>query len=54
VRNHVRESKGQLGLMRRETFVPQSYVWAQETQVDWYEARVDFGDERTRQQVFAM
>ena len=40
--------------MRRETFVPQSYVWAQEAQVDWYEAWVDFGDERTRVQVFAM
>ena len=54
VRNHVRERKRQLGLMRRETFVPQSYVWAQEAQVDWYEAWVDFGDERTRVQVFAM
>src|SRR4029077_20727391 len=46
--------KRQLDLMRRETFVPQSYVWAQEAQVDWYEAWVDFGDERTRVQVFAM
>jgi transposase len=54
VRNHVRERKRQMGLMRRETFVPQSYVWAQEAQVDWYEAWVDLGDERTRVQVFAM
>ncbi len=54
VRNHVRERKRQLGLARRETFVPQSYGWAQEAQVDWYEAWVDFGDERTRVQVFAM
>jgi hypothetical protein len=38
VRNHVRERKRQLGLLRRETFVPQSYSWAQEAQVDWYEA----------------
>ena len=30
VRNHVRERKRQLGLTRRETFVPQSYVWGQE------------------------
>ena len=29
MRNHVRERKRRLGLMRRETFVPQSYVWAQ-------------------------
>ena len=38
VRNHVRERKHQMGLLRRETFVPQSYGWAQEAQVDWYEA----------------
>jgi transposase len=54
VRNHVRERKRQLGLLRRETFVPQSYRWAQEAQVDWYEAWVDLGDERTKVQVFAM
>ena len=34
--------------------MPQSYGWAQEAQVDWYEAWVDLGDERTRVQVFAM
>ncbi len=54
VRNHVRERKRQMGLLRRETFVPQSYSWAQEAQVDWYEAWVDLGDERTKVQVFAM
>jgi len=54
VRNHVRERKRQMGLVRRETFVPQSYGWAQEAQVDWYEAWVDLGDERTKVQVFAM
>ena len=54
VRNHVRERKHQMGLLRRETFVPQSYSWAQEAQVDWYEAWIDLGDERTKVQVFAM
>ena len=54
VRNHVRARKRQMGLDRRETFVPQSYGWAQEAQVDWYEAWVDFGEERTKVQVFAM
>ena len=54
VRNHVRARKRQMGLDRRETFVPQSYGWAQEAQVDWYEAWVDLGDERTKVQVFAM
>jgi transposase len=54
VRTHVRARKHQMGLDRRETFVPQSYGWAQEAQVDWYEAWVDLGDERSRMQVFAM
>jgi transposase len=46
--------KRQMGVERRETFVPQSYSWVQEAQVDWYEAWVDIGDERTKVQVFAM
>ena len=54
VRNHVRERKRQMGLVARETFVPQSYAWGQEAQVDWYEAWADLGGERTRLQVFAM
>ena len=54
VRNHVRERKRQMGLLLRETFVPQSYSMGQEAQVDWYEAWVDLGDERTKVQVFAM
>ncbi len=54
VRNHVRARRRALGLIRRETFVPQSYGWGQEAQVDWYEASVDLAGERTRVQVFAM
>ena len=54
VRNHVRERRRQLGLIRRETFVPQSYTWGQEAQVDWYEAWADLGGERTKLQVFAL
>lgn len=54
VRNHVRERKRQMGLVARETFVPQSYAWGQEAQVDWYEAWADLGGERTRLRVFAM
>ncbi|WP_186374320.1 hypothetical protein [Roseomonas gilardii] len=30
VRNHVRERRRELGLIARETFVPQSYAWGQE------------------------
>ena len=36
VRNHVRARRHAMGLVRRETFVPQSYSWAKEAQVDWY------------------
>jgi len=54
VRNHVRERRRALGLVQRETFVPQSYGLGQEAQVDWYEAWADLGGERTLLQVFAM
>ena len=54
VRNHVRARKHQIGLIKRETFVPQSYELGQEAQVDWYEAWADFDGERTKVQVFAM
>ena len=54
VRNHVRDRKRALGLIQRETFVPQSYALGHEAQVDWYEAWADLGGERTRMQVFAM
>jgi hypothetical protein len=54
VRKHVRERTRQLRLLRRKTLVPQSYSWAQEAQVDWYQAWVDIDDERTRVRVFAM
>lgn len=33
--NHVRARKRALGVVRRETFVPQSYALGQEAQVDW-------------------
>jgi transposase len=54
VRHHVRARKRAMGLVQRETFVPQSYALGQEAQVDWYEAWADIGGERTRLQVFAM
>ena len=54
VRNYVRARKHQIGLIKRETFVPQSYELGQEAQVDWYEAWADFDGERAKVQVFAM
>lgn len=54
VRNYVHERKRALGLISRETFVPQSYDWGQEGQVDWYEAYADLDGERLKLQVFCM
>src|SRR5262249_24630399 len=54
VRRYVRERKAALGLLPRETFVPQSYPWGSEAQVDWYDAVADLGDERVTLQVFVM
>ncbi|MDE3110452.1 MAG: IS21 family transposase [Acidobacteriota bacterium] len=54
VRRYVRRRKEELGLAGRETFVPQSYDWGGEGQVDWYEAAVDFDGERETVQFFTM
>jgi transposase len=54
VREYVRQRKRQLGLIHRETFVPQSYAWGSEAQVDWYEAYADLGGERQKLQVFSL
>jgi len=37
-----------------ETFIPQSYRWGQEAQVDWYEAWAELGGERQKLYVFCM
>jgi transposase len=54
VRRYIRARKQQLGWMGRETFVPQSYGWGSEGQVDWYEATAELSGERQTVQVFAM
>jgi len=54
VRLYVHERKIALGLVVHETFVPQSYPWGVEAQVDWYEAYADLSGQRTKLQVFAM
>jgi transposase len=41
-------------LIHRETFVPQSYAWGSEAQVDGYEAYADVGGERQKLQVFSL
>ena len=54
IRRYVRQRKLELGLLVRETFVPQSYDWGIEAQVDWYEAYADLDGERQKLQVFTM
>lgn len=54
VRKYVGRKKEELGLSRRETFVPQSYQPGVEAQVDWYEAVADLGGKRSTLQVFCM
>jgi transposase len=54
IRRYVRERKIELGLTGRETFIPQSYSWGAEAQVDWYEAFADICGERQLAYIFCM
>jgi transposase len=54
VRQYVEQRRQELGLSVREVFVPQSYSWGVEAQVDWYEAYADLSGERVKLQVFSM
>jgi transposase len=54
VRQYVRQRKIELGRATSETFVPQSYPWGGEAQVDWYEAWAQIGGESQKLEVFAL
>jgi transposase len=54
VRRYVRKQKLAIGLKGREVFVPQTYHWGQEAQVDWYEAQAVLGGETKKLQIFTM
>ena len=54
VGEYVRQRKQELGLLGQNTFVPQSYSWGVEGQVDWYEAFADLSGERTKLYVFCL
>ena len=54
VRRYVGRRKREMGFIVNETFVPQTYGWGQEAQIDWYEASADLGGERQTVQVFCM
>jgi hypothetical protein len=38
LRQYVHDRKAELSQIAHETFVPQSYEWGVEAQVDWYDA----------------
>ena len=54
IRKYVRRRKHELGLIRRDIFVPQSYRWGQEAQVDWYEAYAELDGERHKLYIFCV
>jgi len=54
VRRYVRLRKQELGLGHAEVFVPQSYRWGQEGQVDWWEAWAEIDGEQQKVYVFCM
>jgi transposase len=54
VRRYVQKRKQELGLGGRVAFVPQSYDWGQEAQVDWFEAVAKLDGEPCKLQLFAM
>lgn len=54
VRRYVQRRRQELGLTGRVAFVPQSYDWGQEAQVDWFEAVAKLDGEASKLQIFAM
>lgn len=54
VRGYVKKHKEEIGLSKREIFVPQSYNWGEQAQVDWYEAVVEIDGEVKKVAVFAL
>jgi transposase len=54
VRRYVRLRKTAMGLAGHEVFVPQSYQFGGEAQVDWYEGWVEFDGESRKAYVFCM
>jgi transposase len=54
VRQYVRARKAAMGLLGHEIFVPQSYQFGGEAQVDWYEGWVEFDGEARKTYVFCL
>jgi transposase len=54
VRQYVRQQKASMGNGPKEVFIAQSYGWAQEAQVDWYEAWADLDGQRQKIYIFCL
>jgi transposase len=54
VRRYVRARKQEMGMGGGEVYVPQSYRWGQEGQVDWYEAVAEIDGEEQKAYLFCM
>lgn len=54
VRRYVSRRKRELGLKSAEVFVPQSYAWGEEGQVDWYESHARISGELTKVQTLVV
>ncbi|QQS47402.1 MAG: IS21 family transposase [Acidobacteriota bacterium] len=53
VRRYVRERKREMGMGSGEIYIPQTYGWGEQAQIDWYEAWVWFGEEQQKAQIFS-
>jgi transposase len=54
VREYVRQRKAAMGLLGHEVFVPQSYQFGGEAQVDWYEIWAEFDGQPRKVYIFCM
>ena len=54
VRRYVGRRKREFGLKHAEVFIPQSYAWGDEAQVDWYESHARIGGELTKVQTLVV
>ena len=54
VREYVRQRKVAMGLLGHEVFVPQSYQFGGEAQVDWYEIWAEFDGQPRKAYIFCM
>jgi transposase len=54
VRQYVRKRKKELGLEKGELYIPQTYRWGQEGQVDWYEAWAEIDGEAVKAYLFCL